>query len=401
MWPPVPGPWRRRGTRPSGCGSRTGTFGCCWRPSGRRGPGAAAPSTAPRHSPAGSTGRARHRTDPGGLAAGNSRGVGAPRPPPAPPGPPGGPRLGAGAAAAAGGGGGREGGDRSAAPLPAVGAVRGGAGGSAAAALPERPRDVGHPRAVGHPQAVGHAGAVGRPTARGQPRVGGYPRAVGQPRPPALSGCSPAVERRLRGLALVRGGFLSPGEAAELLRELEPVLGRRPYQFDHWDGAICGYRETERARWGGAGRAVLARLGGAFPPGRPAQPLVHVLDLHPGGHVRPHLDSVKFCGCTIAGVSLLTPSVMRLVSCRPGGGWLELLLEPGSLYVLRGAARYEFTHEILPDHASFFGGRRVPRGRRVALICRNAPQDTTPDTPGDSPAFIGDTETEPPPANKH
>ncbi|XP_054664032.1 alpha-ketoglutarate-dependent dioxygenase alkB homolog 7, mitochondrial isoform X1 [Grus americana] len=219
--------------------------------------------------------------------------------------------------------------------------------------------------------------------------------------PGLLHASSPAVERRLRGLALVRGGFLSPGEAAELLRELEPVLGRRPYQFDHWDGAICGYRETERAQWGGAGRAVLARLGGAFPPGRPAQPLVHVLDLHPRGHVGPHRDSVKFCGCTIAGVSLLTPSVMRLVSCRPGGGWLELLLEPGSLYVLRGAARYEFTHEILPDHASFFGGRRVPRGRRVALICRNAPQETTPDAPGDSPAFIGGTETEPPPPPKN
>ncbi|NXV96779.1 ALKB7 dioxygenase, partial [Calonectris borealis] len=71
------------------------------------------------------------------------------------------------------------------------------------------------------------------------------------------------------------------------------------------------------------------------PPGRPPLPLVHVLDLHPRGHVRPHVDSVKFCGCTIAGVSLLSPSVLRLVSCRAPGQWLELLLEPGSLYVLR------------------------------------------------------------------
>ncbi|NXH19424.1 ALKB7 dioxygenase, partial [Bucco capensis] len=191
--------------------------------------------------------------------------------------------------------------------------------------------------------------------------------------PGLLRASSPALEQRLRGLALVRPGFVSRGEQEELLRELEPLLRRRPYQFDHWDGAICGYRETERWHWGAVGQAVLGRVAAAFPPEHPPQPLVHVLDLHPRGHVRPHVDSVKFCGCTIAGVSLLSPSVMRLVSCQAPGQWLELLLEPGSLYILRGAARYDFTHEILPEEASFFGAQPVPRGRRVAIICRNAP----------------------------
>lgn len=54
--------------------------------------------------------------------------------------------------------------------------------------------------------------------------------------PGLLRASSPGLKRRLRGLALVRGRFVSAAEAAELLRELEPVLGRRPYQFDHWDG---------------------------------------------------------------------------------------------------------------------------------------------------------------------
>lgn len=62
--------------------------------------------------------------------------------------------------------------------------------------------------------------------------------------PGLLHASSPAVEERLRGLALVRGGFLREGEAAELLRELEPVLGRRPYQFDHWDGVRMGVGVT-------------------------------------------------------------------------------------------------------------------------------------------------------------
>uniref|UniRef100_A0A674GQ63 Uncharacterized protein n=1 Tax=Taeniopygia guttata TaxID=59729 RepID=A0A674GQ63_TAEGU len=58
---------------------------------------------------------------------------------------------------------------------------------------------------------------------------------------------------------------------------------------------------------------------------------------------------------------------MRLRSLRDPRDHLELLLPPP------GAARYEFTHEILGDEESFFGGLRVPRGRRVALIFRNDP----------------------------
>ncbi|RMB93760.1 hypothetical protein DUI87_29752 [Hirundo rustica rustica] len=165
--------------------------------------------------------------------------------------------------------------------------------------------------------------------------------------PALLRASSPELSRRLRGLALVRGRFVSDGEAAELLREVEPGLGRARYQNDHWD---------------------------------------------------------RFCGCTIAGVSLLSPSVLRLRSLRDPREWLELLLSPapstcsgGFLGVwgtlggfggppdpprtpipCRGAARYEFTHEILPDEESFFGELRVPRGRRVALIFRNDPPGEDP-----------------------
>ncbi|NXA88752.1 ALKB7 dioxygenase, partial [Melanocharis versteri] len=163
-------------------------------------------------------------------------------------------------------------------------------------------------------------------------------------------------------------------------REVEPGRGRGRYQSDHWDRAITGYRETERGLQGGAGQALLLQVTPAFPPRRPSRPSAHVLDLLPGGRVGPH-----FCGCTIAGVSLLSPSVLRLRSLQDPQDWLELLLEPGSLYVLRGAARYEFTHEILPDEESFFGKLRVPRGRRVALIFRNDPPGENPPKPTQDP----------------
>lgn len=134
--------------------------------------------------------------------------------------------------------------------------------------------------------------------------------------------------------------------------------------------AIHGFRETEKSRWSEASRAILQRVqAAAFSPGQTLLSSVHVLDLEPRGYIKPHVDSIKvgrgqslaqapswgwaglgqrvtgrhappcpvlqFCGATIAGLSLLSPSVMRLVHTQEPGEWLELLLEPGSLYILR------------------------------------------------------------------
>uniref|UniRef100_A0A2K5RI06 Uncharacterized protein n=1 Tax=Cebus imitator TaxID=2715852 RepID=A0A2K5RI06_CEBIM len=112
---------------------------------------------------------------------------------------------------------------------------------------------------------------------------------------------------------------------------------------------------------------------------------VHVLDLEARGYIKPHVDSVKFCGATIAGLSLLSPSVMRLVHTQEPGEWLELLLEPGSLYILRGSACYDFSHEILREEESFFGERRIPRGWQISVICRSLPEGMGTGESGQSP----------------
>lgn len=133
---------------------------------------------------------------------------------------------------------------------------------------------------------------------------------------------------------------------------------------------------------------------------------------------------LQFCGDTIAGLSLLSASVMRLVHTQEPGHWLELLLEPGSLYILRLAltpahgfqhllspawqtssvpprrelpsphtpfpprrdsVRYDFSHEILRDEESFFGERRIPRSRRISVICRSLPEGPGPGEPPQPP----------------
>uniref|UniRef100_A0A3B4BDI4 Uncharacterized protein n=1 Tax=Periophthalmus magnuspinnatus TaxID=409849 RepID=A0A3B4BDI4_9GOBI len=143
---------------------------------------------------------------------------------------------------------------------------------------------------------------------------------------------------------------------------------------EHLLQAIHGYRETERVTWGPACAEVLNRVRSlAFPSDSPLLGPVHVLDLDQKGYIKPHIDSVKFCGSTIAGLNLLSASVMRLVKQDSPHEWLDLLLPRYSLYIMREEARYDFTHEILKDEESVFNGQRVPRQRRISVICRNLP----------------------------
>ncbi|XP_018596390.1 alpha-ketoglutarate-dependent dioxygenase alkB homolog 7, mitochondrial [Scleropages formosus] len=189
-----------------------------------------------------------------------------------------------------------------------------------------------------------------------------------------VCGSSPEVLERVRGHVEVREDFISEEEERALLQELEPGLRKKRYEFDHWDDAIHGYRETERLEWGVACRPILARVrGAAFREGSALLGPVHVLDLDKAGYIKAHLDSVKFCGSTIAGLSLLSDSVMRLVSEDNTKDWVDLLLPRRSLYILRDHARFKFTHEVLKDQESFFAGGRIPRHRRISVICRNLP----------------------------
>lgn len=62
---------------------------------------------------------------------------------------------------------------------------------------------------------------------------------------------------------------------------------------------------------------------------------VHVLDIAKDGYIKPHIDAIRYCGTTIAGLSFLSPSVMRLVHKDQKGLIVDLLLKPKSLYILK------------------------------------------------------------------
>lgn len=167
--------------------------------------------------------------------------------------------------------------------------------------------------------------------------------------------------------------FLTPEEEASLFQEVDPYMSKLQYEFAHWDDAIHGYRETERSKWNAQNIKIINRVRKkAFPPGMPQLGLVHVLDLAAEGKIKPHVDSIRFCGDVIAGLSLLSDSVMRLTmvgqeqTCRE-----NFLLPRRSLYIMSGIARQRYNHEILGSEESYFEGKKVPRARRISVICRS------------------------------
>lgn len=184
------------------------------------------------------------------------------------------------------------------------------------------------------------------------------------------------VFRTLKSDCVVYGDFISVEEENTLLTEIEPYLKRLRYEHDHWDNAIHAYRETERKHWSEVNKNILNRVKSvAFEQTEIPLPYTHVLDIEKDGYIKPHIDSVRFCGRTIAGLSLLSPSVMRLALENNKTKYGDLLLLPRSLYIMRDKSRYEFTHELLPSEKSKFKGKPVLRDRRISVIQRLKPDD--------------------------
>lgn len=173
---------------------------------------------------------------------------------------------------------------------------------------------------------------------------------------------------------LIHEDFITEEEESSLIQELEPHLRRHIYEKDHWDNAIQGFRETERKHFNKKNAIVIERFKScAFPSSGKILPYVHVLDLAEDGHILPHVDSVRFCGDTVAVLSLLADSVVRFVHSEDKTQAVDALIKRRSLYIMKDWARFDFTHEILKNEESYFNGEFVFKERRVSLLCRNEP----------------------------
>ena len=240
--------------------------------------------------------------------------------------------------------------------------------------------------------------------------------------------------------AVVYPGFLSEEEGKSLVKEASRRMKRRRFEDGHWDSVITGYREVELSipddqmqgfsTGTGTGTGIDDTTVSLDDANTPLYVKVirktrrhlanhithnniqwlpcHAIDLSANGVLSAHIDSVKFSGEIVCGISLLSPSIMRL---KPSSeewdseynedasklststnrveqekdcvedGHVDLYLPELSLYVLSGLSRYSYTHELLPSGSTFelldkSGACRneieVERGRRLSIIFRDA-----------------------------
>lgn len=192
--------------------------------------------------------------------------------------------------------------------------------------------------------------------------------------PEYMESSSTEVIESLQDDFLVMYNFINEKEEELLVNEVQRKLKKMRYEYDHWDNAIHGYREYEEKNWSNSSESIIERVRSTvFPIGASQMALVHVLDLDKDGHIKAHIDSVKFCGDTIAGLSLLSPCVMQLVNDKNSSLSAKCLLPQRSLYIMKKAARYEFSHEVLKNDLSIFKGDKIEKSRRISIICRSEP----------------------------
>jgi alkylated DNA repair dioxygenase AlkB len=100
---------------------------------------------------------------------------------------------------------------------------------------------------------------------------------------------------------------------------------------------------------------------------RPDQMIIN--EYEPGQGIAYHIDCEPCFGDVIASFSLNSTCIMNFVHAK-NSNKQELLLEPNSLLIIRGEARYDWKHGILARKTDKYGGTTYPRKRRISITFR-------------------------------
>ena len=182
---------------------------------------------------------------------------------------------------------------------------------------------------------------------------------------------------------------ISQAEEDILYDSMKLRLERRKYSNGHWDGVIKTYREREvmDAEWNVNTIGIIRRIRNFIEkqintnqiPWLPC----HIIDLHEDGYILPHVDSIKFSGDLVCGLSFFSEAIMTLSPHVDGNGGTDLLasdsrvrflMPPRSLYIMKGAARYNYAHAVRDPsdpQSQLWGERQVQSRRRLSLIFRD------------------------------
>ncbi|GCE31849.1 alpha-ketoglutarate-dependent dioxygenase AlkB [Dictyobacter alpinus] len=97
---------------------------------------------------------------------------------------------------------------------------------------------------------------------------------------------------------------------------------------------------------------------------------VIVNEYEPGQGISSHIDCVPCFDDTILSLSLLSPCVMQFTHTSSTQK-VPVLLEPGSLLIMQGEARYAWKHGLPARKTDVYQGQVLARKRRISLTFRN------------------------------
>jgi alkylated DNA repair protein alkB family protein 7 len=162
----------------------------------------------------------------------------------------------------------------------------------------------------------------------------------------------------------VYDNIISDDESLELCQYIDNQVKRKRYQNDHFDHVIANYREFELINHNNTKlESIINRITQIVKQNSKIDNIQllnpHIIDLAEDGYIGPHVDSIKFSGHLIAGLSLLSTRLLRLerefsspVNNSNGRDCIELYVKPKSLYILTNELRYEYTHSILGKYCT-------------------------------------------------
>lgn len=87
----------------------------------------------------------------------------------------------------------------------------------------------------------------------------------------------------------------------------------------------------------------------------------------PGQGISPHIDCAACFGETICSLSLNASCCIEFLR---DGRKLQKIVEPRSLLVLQGEARYQWKHAIARRKQDLYGGIKIVRTRRLSVTFR-------------------------------
>jgi alkylated DNA repair dioxygenase AlkB len=96
---------------------------------------------------------------------------------------------------------------------------------------------------------------------------------------------------------------------------------------------------------------------------------VIVNEYEPGQGIKSHIDCFPCFGNTIISLSLSSPCVMDFTHSLTQEK-VSILLEPGGVLVMQGAARYDWQHGIAARKKDTYKGTEFVRTRRVSVTFR-------------------------------